>query len=200
MVATAPKCSAQNWSEIFNQKKTQIKYSLNQIAALQLYISYAQKGYQVASAGINTVRDITDGEFSLHQAFVTGLKQVSPVISKDFRVAEIITMQAWILRSFSSFKGENLLSGDQMLYTAQVAAVVISECYQELSELLLVVTAGKVEMNDQERLIRLEEIYLRMLDKSEFTRGFCLELEIMGKQRQSEQQTIKSIRRWYEIN
>ena len=50
-------------------KKTQKKYLLQQIAALKVYISYAKKGYNIVSSGINTIRDIKKGELNLHNNF-----------------------------------------------------------------------------------------------------------------------------------
>ena len=39
---------AQTFAEWFRQKKTQKQYLIQQIAALQVYIGYAQKGYSIA--------------------------------------------------------------------------------------------------------------------------------------------------------
>lgn len=40
---------AQTWDEWFNQKSTQKKYLLQQIAAFEAYLSYAKKGYDIAN-------------------------------------------------------------------------------------------------------------------------------------------------------
>ena len=163
--ATLSRCQAQTWNEIFKQKKTQIKYLGEQIAALQVYLDYARKGYQLVGNGLSLVKDITGGEFSLHNAFVSGLKQVSPAVRDDIRVAEIVALQAAILKSFSGIKGSSFLSRDQLLYVAEVADGVVSDCLADMEELLLVITSGKLEMKDDERLNRLEGIYGRMLEK-----------------------------------
>ena len=60
---------AQTFSEWFRQKKTQKKYLLQQIAALQVYIGYAQKGYRIAKEGLTTIGGFTKGEFDLHSDF-----------------------------------------------------------------------------------------------------------------------------------
>jgi len=199
ITATAPRCQAQTWDEIFKQKKTQIKYLGQQIAALQVYISYAKKGYELVGSGLQMVRDITRGEFNLHNAFVSGLKQVNPVIRNDVRVAEIIALQVAILKSFGSVKAQGLLSADQLIYIAEVSDGVISDCYHDLEELLLIITSGKLEMKDDERLTRLNGIYERMLDKSAFTQGFCGEANLLIRQKQMEGLTLEKLRRFYEI-
>ncbi|RZJ76760.1 MAG: hypothetical protein EOO45_01100 [Flavobacterium sp.] len=199
IAAAAPRCRAQTWAEIFSQNKTQRKYLLNQIAALQVYVGYAKKGYELVGSGIGTVKDITNGEFSLHNVFITGLKQVNPVIRNDVRVAEILVLQLGILKSFGSIKADQWLTADQLVYVAEVADGVIGECYHDLEELLLVITSGKLEMKDDERLDRLEEIYERMLDKSAFTQSFCSEAGLLIRQKQLDQVTLEKLRRYYGI-
>jgi len=198
-VATAPGCNAQNFSEWFKQKSTQKKYLLQQIAALQVYIGFARDGYRIVDGGLQTVKSITNGEFSLHDAFVSGLKKVSPAIKNDLRAAEIISQQLSIIKSFSAVRRSELLSADHLSYIASVGEKVISECYRDLEELLLVITSGKVEMSDDERLARLDAIYRRMEDKSAFTRDFCGNVGLMLLQKRNEQNTIDQLRRYYEI-
>ncbi|WP_448635215.1 hypothetical protein [Pedobacter panaciterrae] len=200
ITATAPGCRAQTWAEWFSQKKTQKKYLLQQIAAFQVYIGYAKKGYEIVGSGLQTVRDISNGEFKLHNVFITGLKQVSPAIRNDLRIAEIIALQLGMLKSFGVLKSTGGLSADQLLYVAEVANEVISECYHDLEELLLVITSGKLEMKDDERLSRLKGIYERMLDKSAFTQNFCGEAELLIRQRKLELETVEKLRRYYEID
>ncbi|WP_448103463.1 hypothetical protein [Pedobacter panaciterrae] len=200
ITATAPGCRAQTWAEWFSQKKTQKKYLLQQIAAFQVYIGYAKKGYEIVGSGLQTVRDISNGEFNLHNVFITGLKQVSPAIRNDVRIAEIIALQFGMLRSFSGLKSSGGLSADQLLYVAEVANEVISACYHDLEELLLIITSGKLEMKDDERLSRLNGIYERMQEKSAFTQNFCGEVDVLIHQRELELETVEKLRRYYEID
>ncbi|MGY3054018.1 hypothetical protein ACVWYG_002221 [Pedobacter sp. UYEF25] len=200
MFTSIAPASAQTFAEWFSQKKTQKKYLLQQIAALQVYISYAKKGYEIVGSGLQTVRDITGGEFGLHNAFITELKKVSPTIRNDVRVAEIIETQASIVRAFNAIKNHKSFSKDQLIYVSEVSDGIITECYTDLEELLLVITSGKLEMKDDERLKRLNDIYERMLDKSSFTQSFCGDATLMIRQKEMEQHTIDNLRRYYEID
>ncbi|WP_051691704.1 hypothetical protein [Pedobacter borealis] len=200
VAAAAPKCRAQTFAEWFKQKKTQQKYLLEQIAALQVYIGYAKKGYELVGLGIEAVRDITNGEFNLHNAFVSGLKKVNPAIRADVRIAEIMALQVDILAGFNKLKGIEGLRPDQLVYISSVAGLVIAECYQELEELLLVITSGKLEMEDEERLARLDGIYQRMLDKSAFSRHFSTEMGLLLRQQHLEQESLIKLRRYYGID
>lgn len=192
--------SAQTFAEWFSQKKTQKKYLLQQIAALQVYIDYAKKGYNIVGSGLQTVKDITSGEFDLHNAFIKGLKKVSPSIRNDVRVVEIIEAQVNIIKAFGTIKNNKGFSAEQLSYISRLADGVIGECYTDLEELLLVITSGKLEMKDDERLRRLNAIYERMLDKSSFTQSFCVDAAILIRQKEMEQRAIDNLRRYYEIN
>ena len=189
---------SQTWNEFFKQKKTQRKYLLQQIAALEVYIGYVRKGYEIADQGISTVRSIRDGEFGLHSAFFTSLRAVNPAIRNHTKVAEIVAMQLSVSNSLKEMKTDDYLSAEILAYISQVAAVVLKECAADLDELLLVITAGKTEMKDDERLDRLDKVYTAMKDKSVFVQSFSGEVHILTGQRRSEQQSITDLKQLYE--
>lgn len=192
--------NAQTFAEWFSQKKKQKEYLLKQIAGLQVYIGFAKKGYNIATSGIHTVRDIKNGEFGLHSAFFSSLKAVSPFIRNNSKVAEIIEMQLAISKSFNGIKSNDLLSDGDREYIGSVRAKVLDECLTDLEELLLVITSGKVEMTDDERIERLDQVYAGMKDKSAFTQSFTGEVSLFIGQKESEQLSINQIRKSYEIN
>jgi len=187
----------QTWGEWFKQKKTQKRYLLEQIAALKVYAGYLKKGYEIVDGGLSTVRDITKGEFSLHNAFISSLKQVSPVIRNDVRVAEIIALQIGILGSFSEIKGSEYLSAEDLAYIRLVQGAVTLDCFNALEELLLVMTSGRLEMKDDERVSRLAKVYENMLDKSAFVRDFCGNAAGLMRQRKFGEQEISNLLRMY---
>lgn len=199
LAGTVSVSQAQTWAEFFKQKKTQKKYLLEQIAALEVYAGYLKKGYQIVDGGLTTIRDISNVEFKLHDAFISSLKQVSPVVRKDARIAEIIALQLSILKAFGGIKSNALLSADNLSYVALVADGVITECYADLEELLLVITTGKLEMQEDERLERLDKVYTNMLDKSAFTQDFCNHTARLIRQKQLEQNEIGNLMNMFHL-
>ncbi|MBB6240477.1 hypothetical protein HDC90_005154 [Pedobacter sp. AK013] len=188
---------AQTFGEFFNQKKTQKKYLLEQIAALQLYLGYAKKGYQLVDGGLQTVRDITGGEFSLHGAFISSLKTVSPAVRKNVKVAEILAYQISIARWFGEFKGNALLSPDDQLYILEVKAAVLADCSRDLESLLLVVTSGRLEMGEAERTRRIDLLYEAMQDKAAFTADFMGKVERLIRNTERDHLDILDVRGAY---
>ncbi len=191
--------SAQTFAEWWSQKKTQRKYLVQQIAALQMYGGYLKKGYDIAGHGLQTVKGFTGGEFNLHKTFISSLKAVSPAVCNNAKVAEIITMQLAISHAFA-IKSNSMLSLSDQDYIKNVKEKVMEECGKDLEELLLVITAGKVEMNDDERLERLDKVYIAMQDKAAFTQSFCNQAGLLIRQRAGEQRSIDQLNNNYEIN
>jgi len=187
---------AQTFAEWWSQKKTQKKYLIEQIAALQVYAGYAKKGYQITGTGLSAIRDITNGEFKLHDLFITGLKKVSPAIRNDARIAGIITMEVEIIKTFNGLAAG--FSGEHQDYVRAVKDGVITGCLDDLEALYFIITSGKAEMNDAERLERLDGIYQAMQDRSAFTQDFYNKADLFLRMQKTEQRSADQLRRYYE--
>ncbi|MBD1366566.1 hypothetical protein IDJ77_22320 [Mucilaginibacter sp. ZT4R22] len=198
LILAATQVQAQTFSEWWSQKKTQKKYLIQQIAALQVYIGFLENGYNIVHSGLNTIRDITNGEFHLHDLYISSLKQVNPVIRNDKRIDEIVAMQEYIDEAFGKVTGSPVLSADHRGYINSVRDQVFAECNADMDELLLVITSGKVEMKDDERIARLNKVYLSMQDKTAFTQSFCNQVALLIRQRSDELESLKQLRRYYE--
>ncbi|MET4083910.1 hypothetical protein ABIB40_003883 [Pedobacter sp. UYP30] len=189
----------QTFSEWFSQKKTQKKYLIEQIAALQIYAGYVKKGYSIASQGVNTIKDIKNGEFGLHSTFINGLKTVSPVIRNSSKVVEIINFQLEISKALNSLKSNEWLSATNQSYIRKVKDKVMEDCAEDLEDLLLVITSGKVAMKEVERLERLEKVYNSMRNKAEFTQSFCSQVGLLIRQKENSQRSIDQLKKQYGI-
>lgn len=198
MAASAAKC--QTWSEWWSQKKTQKKYLLEQIAALQVYTGYLKKGYEIAGTGLGTVKDIKNGEFGLHSTFFSSLKAVSPAIRNNAKVAGIIAFQIAISKAFNGIRNNGMLSLSNQQYITDVRERVIDECAEDLEELLLIITSGEIEMTGDERIERLDKVYEAMKDKSAFTQSFMGDVGLLIRQKENEQESVNRLRRYYESN
>lgn len=191
---------AQTWGEFFRQKKTQKKYLLTQIAALQVFIGQARKGYELVGNGLQTVKDMANGEFRLHEAFISSLKQVSPAVQADVRIAEMISMQLSVLRRSGSWTDHELLSTANRVYISGVRANLRSACLDLVEQLLLVVGSGRLELGDQERLRRIGELYQSMQEHYSFANAFTVEVEMLVRSRERELKQLQQIEKNYEDN
>jgi superfamily I DNA and/or RNA helicase len=107
----------------------------------------------------------------------------------------IIAYAAQIPTRFARLKNLKGLDDDSRSYLANVGEKVLDECNKDLSELQLVMTDGTVQMTDDERFKRLDEIYAGMKDKYAFTLSFCTEVRTLLLQKQQELNDINTLKR-----
>ncbi|MGF2413018.1 MAG: hypothetical protein ACQUYJ_11880 [Ferruginibacter sp.] len=186
--------NAQTIDEWLNQKSTQKKYLIQQIAALQLYISYARKGYNIVSSGLNTIRDIKKGQLNLHNTFFNSLKSINPKISRYAKVADIITYQVRIIKlakkTLESIREINQFTQEEVEYCEKVFDALLDDCIESIDELLAVITPDKLTMKDNERLARIDKLYMDMQDKFTFCNVMSEDMSVLALQRMSEQMEI----------
>jgi hypothetical protein len=191
---------AQTFAEWFSQKKTQIKYLTQQIAALEQYGSYIKQGYAISQNGLGNIGGYIKGEYGSHTAFYNSLKTVNPQIKSNSKADSIVSYAKQIPGKFAHLNKLKGLDRDNHAYIAQVEAKVVDECNKDLTELQLVIISGEAQMTDDERIKRLDEIYGRMKDKYAFTQSFCNQVQMLLLQRNRELQDIQTLGRYYENN
>lgn len=198
------KGQAQNWSEWMSQKKTQKKYLLQQIAALQAQIGTVKKGYAIAKKGLNAISDLKNGELNLHADYFNSLKMVSPQVKRYSRIAEIISIQTRIIKNYQSLikkvKNEGAYKLSEIDYMERIFSRMLDDCENILYELLVVTTDGKLELKDDERLSRIDQLYNAMQDNAAFARSFTEEVIGIGQNRDNIKRGIQSSRKRYGIN
>ena len=187
--------TAEEW---LKQKATQRKYLIEQIAALEMYISYAHNGYSIAQEGLKTISNIKNGEWHLHSDFFNSLNRINPKIKNYTKVADIIALQAKILHSYKStyqqIQQNDLFNSEEVNYIHQVYSILVNGCATDLDDLTSVITANDWKMNDDARLRRIDALYLAMLDKYSFAQSFSRETKILAIQRMKEKNAIQKSR------
>jgi hypothetical protein len=83
---------AQTVKEWTQQKKTQIEYLLQQIAAQQIYLGYLKKGYTIVQKGSGLIRAVKDGRFQLDKAHFDGLININPTVARLVEAAATLKL------------------------------------------------------------------------------------------------------------
>jgi hypothetical protein len=190
---------AQIWGEIFNQKKTQKKYLIEQVAALQVYARYLQKGYTIARDGIQSVQSIRKGDFNLHSNFFTSLGLMNPRIRQYTKVADILLMQVNIAKktgtTIRQCRESKQLTYTEINYLQSVFTRLLEDCAQSLDELADVIGNNRLQMKDDERIKRIDAIYRDMQDKQVFVQSFSHSASGLTIQRNTEATEINISRK-----
>ncbi|MBV5349575.1 hypothetical protein JZU61_08055 [bacterium] len=194
---------AQTFAEWFRQKKTQKQYLIQQIAALQVYIGYAQKGYSIAQEGLNIIGDFKRGEFNLHTGYFNSLKSVNPKIKQYAKVTDIMAMQVAIIKGYIRTHRQMQESGafneEELDYNRRVFGRLLDDCKNTLEELIIVTTDGNLGMKDDERLERIDILYQDMTDKYTFSQSFNNQTTVLAASRIKENNDVQTSRALYGI-
>ena len=194
---------AQTWEEWFKQKKTQIKYLTQQVAALQVYEGYVSKGYQIAKGGLHTIGDIKNGEFTLHETFFSSLAHINPSLQHYSRIADIIALQLNInkqyRRCYESVNQSSEMSNNELTYIHSVFAALLDNSANDISNLITLLTDGQFKLEDNERLQRIDAIYENMLHKYGFAQTFSRQVNILTLNRQKEGVETSSLQSLYNL-
>ena len=165
----------------------QLLLNVEKLAQLKKILSNMKKGYEIVSNGYNAIKDISKGNFNLHEAFLDGLMQVSPTVRKYKKIGEIIIFQSQLVKEYKSafkrFKTSNLFNTNEIKYMDNVYSNLFNKSLQNLDELTMVITAGKLRMSDDERLNVIDRIYIDIGDKLVFLRTFNKENNVLAIQR-----------------
>ena len=181
----------------------QLLLNIEKLAQFKQILSDMKKGYQILEGGYNTIKNISEGNFNLHKAFLDGLMEVSPTVRNYRRVADIINYQIVLVKEYRNaydrFKRDNNFNADELSYLGRVYDNLFKESMRNLDELLTVITAGKTRMSNDERLRAIDRIYADMQDKLMFLRHFNNNTTILAVQRAKERNDAQTIQKIYGI-
>jgi DNA repair ATPase RecN len=151
-------------------------------------------GYKILHKGYTTIKDISEGNFSLHKTFLDRLLEVSPIVKKYKRVSDIIRYQLMIINeyktAFKQFKEEGSFSPDEIEYMGKVYLNLLTKSSESLDELLMVITAGELRMSDDERLGAIDRIYSSIEEQAAFLKEFNSDTGLLALQRKAERAEI----------
>ncbi len=175
----------------------QLLLNVEKLSQFKNILKDMKAGYQIISSGYNAVRDISKGNFSLHETFLDGLMAVSPEVRKYHKVVDIVKMQGTILSeyrsAFSRFKSGGQFTVAEVNYMTSVYGQLNKQSLQNLDALLMVITAGELMMSDDQRLAAIDRICLDMQEKLSFLRHFNSQGIGILRQRNLEQRDVSSM-------
>ncbi|MGF7081962.1 TerB family tellurite resistance protein [Mucilaginibacter sp. UYCu711] len=178
----------------------QLLLDVAKLAQFKSILNEMYDGYTILTKGYGTVKNLTQGNFNLHEVFLDGLLQVSPEVRKYARVADIIADESNILseykKAYSRFRNSGRFSVSELDYISNIYERLTSAALHNAADLADVLTASKLRMSDDERLSAIDRIYLDTNDKLQFLRSFNSRTGILQAQRQkqvNETQTLQNL-------
>jgi len=182
----------------------QLLLNYEKLVQLKNILSDMKKGYEIVSKGYNAVKNIAEGNFNLHDAFISGLLKVNPAIKNYKRTVDIIKYQKRIVQEYKSafkhFKASGIFDSKEIDYLDKVYSRLFKQSVQNLDELITVITSSKLSMSDNERLEAIDRIYEDTEELLLFLKDFNHKAAILAVQRTKEKQDIQTTRKLYQLN
>jgi hypothetical protein len=185
-----------------SQEAQQLLLNVEKLSQLKNILADMKKGYQVVSGGYNTIKNISQGNFSLHEVFLDGLMLVSPEVKKYRRVADIISYQKNIISEYKSafkrFNASDNFNPTEIGYLAMVYKQLFDQSIDNLDELAMVITSAKLRMSDDERLQAIDRIFEDVQDKLVFLRDFNSKATSLSLAREKQKSDLKQRLKLYQ--
>ncbi|WP_162054695.1 TerB family tellurite resistance protein [Pontibacter pamirensis] len=187
-----------------SEEVQQLLLNVEKLAQFRSILSDMKAGYDIIQKGYGTVRDISEGSFSLHDTFLRSLLEVSPTVRKYKRVADIIDSQRRIVSEYTTayarFRQGAGFTLAELEYLGSVYASLSRQSLRHLDDLTLILTAGELRMSDEERLSAIDRIFTETDDKLTFLRHFNRQASLLALQRARERNEVEAIQDLYQIN
>lgn len=187
-----------------SQEMQQLLLNIEKLAQFKQILTDMKKGYQILSGGYNTIKELSQGNFSLHETFLDALMHVSPTVRNYRRVGEIVKYQLLLVKEYKSafegFRNSGNFSPAEIAYFSNVYSNLLNQSLRDLDELVTVITANTLRMTDEERLTAIDKVYADMQDKLLFLRSFNNNTTVLAIQRAKERNDVRVMRSIYKTN
>lgn len=191
-------------SQAQSNEVQQLLLNVEKLTQLKNILSDMKKGYQIVSNGYNSVKQITEGNFSLHDVFINKLMTVNPVIKNYKRVADIIAYQKDMVKeyqqAFSRFNASQVFNKNELKYLLKVYKGLLNQSLQNIDELTTIITSSKLSMSDDERIKIIDRIYEDTSDKLQFLKSFNRKTNVLMLQRNREKDETLHLQNLYQLN
>lgn len=175
-----------------------------QIAACQLYLSELKGGIRIAETGLRSAANLKSGTLDLHAVYFNSLQQISSGVQNNPKAKAMAGLKQQIAAGFDreiAFQQKaNMLSRSEQDYIRQVYQNLLTKCSEDLSELRDVLTPGKLDLSDAQRLERIDHLYEAMQDKLAFTDSFTSKSHGLALWRQQAANDRQALRKLYGVH
>lgn len=181
-----------------SEEAQQLILNVEKLAQFKKILKNMKDAYTIIFKGYTAVKDLSQGNFSIHKNFLDGLMQVNPGVRKYKRIKDIVNYQLRIVKEYKAayahFREEKSFTLQELDYLGKVYSNLFNETLKGLEELAIIITAGKLRMSDDERLQAIDRIYATVIDQYSFLNEFNNNTALLALQRKSEQTEIKMSR------
>ena len=187
-----------------SQEAKQLLLDVAKLASLKNILTDLKKGYDIISNGYNSIKNISEGNFNLHQTFLNSLLQISPAVKKYQHVADIVNTEIKLVSeyktAFRQIKQSEKFSSDEINYIGKVYSNLFNESEKNIGDLATILTANKLRMSDDERLNTIDDLWKIGNEELAFLRNFNTGSKILALQRAKDENDVSTISKLSDVN
>ena len=182
----------------------QLILDVQKLATLKSMLSDMKNGYTALDNDYSAVRDVAEGNFNLHKAFLNGLLAVSPAVRNYQRAMDIIELQVKLLaqyqRAWPFFQQKGGFQPSELAMISGVYSGLLQDALQDLNDLNTILTDGTIRASDAERMRQIDVIYESMAGRVAFMDRFNNSTALLAQQRQGVYDEDRTIQNLHGIN
>jgi hypothetical protein len=176
------------WAQSVADDIQQLLYDAEKLAQLKQILTQMYQEYTLLHTDYEQIKGLSQGTFSLHQAYLDGLLLVSPAVLGYSKVGNVLTNETKLVTGYQELDG---YSGNYNVF--------LQRGQRDVDELTLVTTDGDLRMSDAERLSAIDRIDADMTKQLNLMHSFNNSVAIMAAQRAQEAGDIGTVRNLYGI-
>ena len=181
----------------------QIVLDTEKLASLKSILQDMYKAYTIIHTGYNDIKEISEGTFNLHKAFLDALMTVSPAVQNYGRVVDIINAEYSIVSeykaAYSKFSADGHFTIQELDYMNSVYTNLFNQSLTCLGELTMVITANQLRMSYAERLRAIARVYTDITGQLGLLRTFNNNTSVQAIQRAREANDVSTLKSIYGI-
>ena len=182
----------------------QLILNWEKLQELEKILNNMYVGYKILDKGYTTIKNISEGNYTLHQLFLDGLMAVNPTIRNYKRIPYIIDYQKILLaeykNAYNRFKSDPHFTPQEIEYLANVYNYLFMASLRNIDDLVMIITATKLRMSDAERMQAIDRIFYDMEGKLVFLRSFNNSTQLLAIQRARAANDMRAINHLYGLD
>ncbi|MFD0765404.1 hypothetical protein ACFQZI_11120 [Mucilaginibacter lutimaris] len=202
-IAFQAQAQSLSFSDLFGQQGKKKKLMAEQVSGIYTYLAAIKGGYSIMQNGLDLSHELKGGTLGLHTSYYNSLQQVNPVVKQEPKGKAIADLYGELSNRFSTElswqKKQRVLKANELSYLEKVSDNLIRLAGKDLAETNAVLTPGKLQLTDQERLDRLDKLYAAMKEKAGFAASFTAKSRALAQNRQRAKAEKTQIQKLYGI-
>lgn len=186
------------------QEMEELILDIEKLQQLEKILDNMYAGYKILDYGYTTIKNIAEGNYKLHEAFLDGLYLVNPAVRNYKRIPYIIDYQKLLIKEYKNyytrFKKDPNFKPEELEYIGNVYNFLVQASVRNIEDLTMIITATKLRMSDDERMKAIDRIYFELEGKVVFVRSFNNSTQLLAIQRARSANDVRTLKHIYGLN